>query len=80
MVEWFVRWTTKLATRVQSRVAARLQTGYSVIGGNLTGYCYQQYRSRLDNRGGNDMYRGLCWKQIVQSIPGGDFRRLPSLK
>ena len=43
MAEWFVRWTTKLATRVRSRVAAGLPTGYSVLGGNLTGYCCQQY-------------------------------------
>ena len=62
VAEWFVRWTTKLATRVRSRVAAGLPTGYSVLGGNLTGYCCQQYRPRLDNRGGNDTHRGLCWK------------------
>ena len=43
MAEWFVRWTTELATRVQSPVAAGLPTGYSVLGGNLTGYCCQQY-------------------------------------
>ena len=60
--EWFVRWTTKLATRVRSRVAAGLPTGYSVPGTNLTGYCCQQYRPRLDNRGGNDTHLGLCWK------------------
>ena len=58
MAEWFVRWTTKLATRV----AAGLQTGYSVLGANLTGYLCQQYRPILDNRGGNDMHRGQCWK------------------
>ena len=62
VAEWFVRWTTKLATRVRFRVAAGLPTGYSVLGGNLTGYCCQQYRPRLDNRGGNDTHRGLCWK------------------
>ena len=77
MAEWFVRWTTKLAIRVRSQVAAGLPTGYS--GGNLTGYCCQQYRPRLDNRGGNGTHRGLCWKQVVPSIPGGDFRRLPTL-
>ena len=60
--ELFVHWTTKLATRVRSRVAAGLPTGYSVLGGNLTGYCYQQYRPRLGNPGGNDTHRGLCWK------------------
>ena len=54
VAEWFVRWTTKLATRVRSRVALGLPTGYSVLGGNLTGYCCQQYRPRLDNRGGDD--------------------------
>ena len=79
MAEWFVRWTTKLATGVRSRVAAGLPTGYSVLGGNLTGYCCQQYRPRLDNGGGNDTHRGLCWKQIVPLIPGGDFRRLSTL-
>ena len=79
MAEWFVRWTTKLATRVPSRVAAGLPTGYSVLGGNLTGYCRQQYRARLDNWEGNDTHRGLCWKYVVPSIPGGDFRRLSML-
>ena len=74
-----MRWTTKLAIRVRSRVAAGLPTGYSGLGGNLTGYCCQQYRPRLDNRGGNGTHRGLCWKQVVPSIPGGDFRRLPTL-
>ena len=39
VAEWFVRWTTKLATRFRSRVAAGLPTGYSVLGGNVTGYC-----------------------------------------
>ena len=62
VAEWFVRWIRKLATRVRARVAAGLPTGYPVLGGNLTGYCYQQYRPRLDNRGGNDTDRGLCWK------------------
>ena len=33
-----------------------------MLGGNLTRYCYQQYRPRLDNWGGNDMHHGLCWK------------------
>ena len=28
-------------------------TGNSVLGGNPTGYCYQQCRPRLDDRGGN---------------------------
>ena len=51
MASWFVRWTTKLAIRVRSRVAAGLPTGYSVLGGNLTGYCCQLFRPRLDNRG-----------------------------
>ena len=27
----------------------------------------------------NDTHRGLCWKQVVPSIPGRDFRRLPTL-
>ena len=62
MTKWFVRWTTKLATPVRSRVAAGLSTGYSVLGGNLTGYCFQQYRQRLHNREGNDTHCGLCWK------------------
>ena len=62
VAEWFVRWTTKLAIRVQSRVAAGLPTGYSALGGNLTGCCCQQNRPRLNNRGGNDTHRGLCWK------------------
>ena len=62
VAEWFVRWTTKLAIRVRSRVAAGLPTGYSDLGGNLTGYCCQQYRPRLDDRGGNGTHRGLCWK------------------
>ena len=62
VAEWFVRWTSKLATRVRSRVAAVLPTGYSVLGGNLTGYCYQQYWPRLYNRGRNDTPCELCWK------------------
>ena len=74
-----MRWTAKLAIRVRSRVAAGLPTGYSGLGGNLTGYCCQQYWPRLDNRGGNGTHRGLCCKQVVPSIPGGDFRRLPTL-
>ena len=69
----------KMATRVRSRVAAGLPTGYSVLGDNLTGYCYQQYQPRQDDRAGNDTHRGLGWKQVVLSIPGGDFRRLPTL-
>ena len=40
-------------------VAARLPTGYSVLGYNLTRYCYQQYQPRLDKRGVNDMHHGL---------------------
>ena len=79
MAEGFVHWTTKLATRVRSRVVVGLPTDYSVLGGNLTRYCCQQYRPRLDNRGGNGRHRGLCWKLVVPSIPGGDFRRLPTL-
>ena len=62
VAEWFVHWTTNLATRVRSRVAAGLPTGYSVLGGNLTGYFCQQYRHRLDNRRGNNTHHGLCWK------------------
>ena len=42
MAEWFER-----GDPVRSRVAAGLPTGYSVAGGNLTGYCCQQYRRRL---------------------------------
>ena len=53
MAELSVHWTRKLATWVHSPVAARLPTGYSVLSGNLTGYCYQQYQPRLDNRGDN---------------------------
>ena len=34
----------------------------SVMGGNLTEYCHQQYRPRLDSRGGNGTHPGLCWK------------------
>ena len=79
VAEWFVRCTTKLAIRDRSRVAAGLPTGYSGLGGNLTGNCCQQYRPRLDYRGGNGTHRGLCRKQVVPSIPGGDFRRLPTL-
>ena len=45
--------------RDRTQVAAGLPTGYSVLGDNLTEYCYQQYRPRLDNRGGNDTHRGL---------------------
>ena len=71
MAKWF-RWTTKLATRVRSLAAAGLPTGYSVLDGNLTGYCYQQYRPRLDNRGGNNTHRGLCLKQVAPSIPNGE--------
>ena len=48
-------------------------------GCNLTGYCYQQYQPRLDNQGSIDRHLGLCWKQVVPYIPGGDFRRLPTL-
>ena len=61
VAEWFVHLTTKLASRVRSGVAAGLPTDYSVLGCNLAGYCFQQYRPRLDNRGGNDVHRGLCW-------------------
>ena len=68
MAEWFVRWTTKLATLVQTRVTTGRPTGYSVLGGYLTGCCYQQYRPRLDNRGYNVTFRGLCWKQVVQGL------------
>ena len=50
MADRFVRWIKKLATRVRSRVAAGLPTGYSVLGGYLTGYCYLQYRPRRDHR------------------------------
>ena len=45
-----------------------------LFSGNITGNCHQQYRPRLDNRGGNDTHRGLCWKQVVPSIPGGNPR------
>ena len=41
MAEWFVCWTMKLATWVRIRVAAGLPTGYSVLGGILTGLRYQ---------------------------------------
>ena len=53
VAEWLVRWTTKPATRVRFPVAVRLSTDYSMLGGNLSGYCFQQYRPRLDNQGGN---------------------------
>ena len=33
--------------------SGRLSTDFSVLGGNLTGYCYQHYRPRLDKWGGN---------------------------
>ena len=46
-------WTTKLVTWGRSPVVAGLSTDYSVLGGNLPGYCYQQYQPRLDNQGGN---------------------------
>ena len=75
MPEWFECWATKLATRVRSQVATGLPTGNLVMGGTLTGYCYQQYRPRLDNRGGDDTHRRLCWKQVVPSIPGGALDR-----
>ena len=52
MAEWFVSDSTKLATRVRAQLAVGLSTGYSVLAGNPTGYCYQQYQPRLDNRGG----------------------------
>ena len=61
-----VPWTTKLVNWVRSLVAAGLPTGYSVLGGNTTRYCYQHYWPRLDNggnnQGGNDMHHGLYWK------------------
>ena len=38
MDEGFVCWTTNLETRVRSRVMTEISTGYSVVGGNLTGY------------------------------------------
>ena len=72
-----MRWTTKLAIRVRSRVAAGLPTGYSVLGGNLTGYCCQQYRPRLDNRGGNDMHSGLCWNKSFHPYQVGTFVDYP---
>ena len=77
VVEWLVRWITKLATRVRFPVAAGLSTASA--SGDLTGYCYQQYLPRLDNRGGNGTHLGLCWKYIVPPIPVGDFPRLPTL-
>ena len=61
-----MRWTSKLANWVQSRVAAGLPTDYSVLGGNTTRYCGQQYLPRLDNlgnnQGGDDTHHGLYWK------------------
>ena len=65
-----MHWTTKLTTQVRTRVATGLLTGYSVLGGNLTGYCYQQYRPRLDNRGGNDMHLGSAGNKLFHC---GDF-------
>ena len=61
-----------------SSIAVSGRTTYwlcTVLGSNLAGYCYQQYRPRLDSQEGNDIHCGLC----VQSIVGGDFRRLPTL-
>ena len=83
--KWFrgrvviVPWTTKLATRVRSTVAKGLSNDYSVLGGDLTWYCFQQYQPRLDNLVGIETYHGLCWRQVDPSIPGGDFRRLHTL-
>ena len=77
VAEWFVRWTTKLATRVRSRVAVGLPTGYSVLGGNLTGYCCQQYRPRLDNRGGNDTHRVSAGKKSFHPYQVGTFVDYP---
>ena len=48
---WLVRLTTKLATRVRFPLQAELSTDDSVLGGNLSGYCYQQYQPRLINQG-----------------------------
>ena len=62
MAKLSVRLTIKLATRVRSWVVEGLSTDTTVLGSNPTGYCYQQYRPRLDNRGGNGKHRGLCWK------------------
>ena len=45
-----------------SRGGGGLPTDYSVLGGNLTRYCCQQYRPRLDNLGVNGTHCGLCWK------------------
>ena len=60
VAELLVRWTTKLATQVRFPEAADYRLIISVLGGNLTRYCYQQYRPRLDNWGGNGTHRGLC--------------------
>ena len=63
---------------VRFPVEAEISTDYSVLSGSLKGYCYQLYKPRPDNRGGNGTHHGLFWKQVVPSIPGGDFRRLPT--
>ena len=66
MAEWLVRWTIYEAGDPGLSPGSGGRKDYrliiSVLGGNLTWYCYQQYRPRLDNQGGNVTHRGLFWK------------------
>ena len=73
MAELIVDWTMRLATLVRSRVAVGLPTVYSVQGGNLTGYCYQQYRPRLDNRGGKTRTMGSAGNKLFHPYQVGTF-------
>ena len=60
MGQQYLRWTMHSGWPIL--VGRILQEQEQVLGGNLIGYCYQQCWPRLDNQGGNDMHRGLCWK------------------
>ena len=55
------------------RLIIYLSTDYLVLGGNLTGYCYQQYRPRLDDWGGNGTHRGLWGNKLFHPYQVGTF-------
>ena len=68
-------------TWVRSPVAAGLSTDYSVLGGKLTQPGTVTSSIGLDWIIGEviDKHCGHYWKQVIPSITGGDFRRLPTL-
>ena len=80
VAEWFGRWNTELANRIRSRVAAGLLTGYSVLSGNLSGYCHQQYRPRLDNREVITRTAGSAGNKLFHPYQVGTFVDYPRKK